>query len=583
MSKRRRVLFLSPFYQNTSGVGTVATGLAGELSARGNLVDKLEYQPWRDKNKYKFETRGREYTFNTADELVRFLEQNKLDYDVMHFHNQVFADGKNEGLFKLYRHVPKLTQIHCVVPYDQKVLGERSHHNYDEMQRQVRMLGKSDKVIHLTPEVQDIAKKLYGDEHPENSGVIGNFALPPYVDKSKVASLRRKLSHGDQTIFLYAGRLSEEKGILELADAFKKAKEKHPKIKLVICGEAAKDSTIKSELEEKLKGLVEGKDFQFMGRVSQAELSNFYAASDYFIQPSRYEHFSVSAIEAMSHKKPVITTKMPSIEKTFKLDDERERLAIPINGINSPDSIEAAIDQAMTADPKQLSAMTQRAHKFYSSELTPGKIAAKFEKEYDALVGRKVSNEASHAYVVPFKEGENINSTVGSIIKRIKDGERVILASYAGAKLPEDLREKFAKELESGRLAFLPSSGGITKTKSSAINKGISLSTQVGVDYVSIVLPGYQVTGRHDEQIESFDKNTAIVHGGPQVKGLEGVLKRENPLHQSTVTIKTGSLGKTGMFYDSMGYAEDMDFYQKTLKHHGKAAIKGSGVEVIAK
>src|SRR3989339_276332 len=108
--KQKRILHLSPFFDNTSGVGTVANSLTNSLEKRGNIVDRLEYRPWRDRMPYTFTTSKKideegkqtdnnrtEYKFNTSEELLEFLKRNKIDYDLMHFHNQVFANGLNEN------------------------------------------------------------------------------------------------------------------------------------------------------------------------------------------------------------------------------------------------------------------------------------------------------------------------------------------------------------------------------------------------------------------------------------------------------------------------------------------------------
>lgn len=312
--KGRKILFLTPFYDNSCGVGTTAKSLAQILKKRGNTVDVLKYSPWKDKDKYTlFLEEDRKINFQDSDSLMKFIKDNKFNYDVLHSHNQIFSNLDNEKFMKNFRNTPLLTQVHMIVPYAEEVLKENDPHGQMETLRQARMLSRSDKVINLSPELDEMMKNYYGVEHQPNSGVIYNFTNIPKVKKEVVDSLRKKLSPNNEKLFLYTGRLSEEKGIHELIKGFKMAKSQNPHIKLVICGGESASKDFMKVLNKEMQGLKEGNDFYYAGKVNQNQLQNYYAATDYFIQPSRFEHFSISLIEAMAHKKPIVMTKIPSM------------------------------------------------------------------------------------------------------------------------------------------------------------------------------------------------------------------------------------------------------------------------------
>jgi glycogen(starch) synthase len=84
---------------------------------------------------------------------------------------------------------------------------------------------------------------------------------------------------------LYAGRLSEEKGVLELVEAA------HG-LPLVIVGDGPLRKRIPSA----------------RGFVSRDELERLYAAAAVVACPSRREGFGVTCLEAMAHGKPVVAT-----------------------------------------------------------------------------------------------------------------------------------------------------------------------------------------------------------------------------------------------------------------------------------
>ena len=395
----RNILFLTPFYDNSCGVGTVAQSLTEELNNRGNNVEILEYAPWKSEGQYKFISKtGEEVKLNSSDEVIRFLEEHGKNYDVIHSHNQVFSNGNNENLFDYLGNTPILTQIHMIVPYANDVLGDDSPHRKEEAERQKRMMARSNKVIHLTKDLEDLANSYYGRDNTTPMGTVYNFAKPPELNREEVTKLKSRLAPNGEKLLLYAGRLSEEKGILELVQGFKQAKESNPDAKLVICGDRSNGKNFMAEVDRELEGLKDGRDYVYEGRVSQDKLQGYYGAADFFIQPSRYEHFSISLIEAMAHKTPVIMTKMPSMRKIMKLDekDPGDRYAISIDDINSSDNIGSAINTALKTSRYDLDNMTKNANGFYQRELTPDKIAQRYEQEYDKLISaRKDSQKGS--------------------------------------------------------------------------------------------------------------------------------------------------------------------------------------------
>jgi glycosyltransferase involved in cell wall biosynthesis len=89
----------------------------------------------------------------------------------------------------------------------------------------------------------------------------------------------------DPPEILYAGRLSREKGVLELAEAARGRR-------LVIVG----DGPLRSELPEAI------------GFVPNQELQSFYARAAVVACPSHREGFGIACAEAMAHGKPVVAS-----------------------------------------------------------------------------------------------------------------------------------------------------------------------------------------------------------------------------------------------------------------------------------
>ncbi|MGY4884688.1 MAG: glycosyltransferase family 4 protein [Nanobdellota archaeon] len=577
-SKGRKILFLTPFYDNSCGVGTSAKSLAQILKKRGNTVDVLKYSPWKDKDKYTlFLEEDRKINFQDSNSLIKFIKNNQFNYDVLHSHNQIFSNLDNENFMKNFRDVPLLTQVHMIVPYAEDVLKENAPHGQMETLRQARMISRSDKVINLSPELNEIMKKYYGLEHPSNSGVIYNFAERPNIKKEVVDSLRKKLSPHGEKLFLYTGRLSEEKGIHELIKGFKLAKSQNPNIKLVICGGQSASKNFMKSLNKEMQGLKEGKDFYYAGKVNQDQLQNYYAASDYFIQPSRFEHFSISLIEAMAHKKPIIMTKIPSMKEVMKLNSsESERYAIPINEINSPEAISSAINSAVNFAPNSLESMIKRATNLYENELTPDRIAEKYEKEYDALINSKKQNKLfENVYAIPVSsKDKNLSKTIKSILDK-KDGSQIVISPYGGYNLTKEFLDSYKELIKEGKIRILQSDEKITKHKSNALNKAFLEASKSGADYFTVVLPDHLIKHSYSEKIK-WNKDAHMIYSHGDDSNLEVALKERNPINQSETTFKHDALNKSSGFFDLLPYAEDMDIYQKML-NKGMNIVKYTG------
>jgi glycosyltransferase involved in cell wall biosynthesis len=136
-----------------------------------------------------------------------------------------------------------------------------------------RVLGGARLVIAASNELADSARGLGAREvriipsGVDLPAVVGDEADPPEV--------------------LYAGRLSAEKGVLELAEAA-------AGLLLVIAGDGP--------LRERIPGA--------RGFVPHDELQQLYARAAVVVCPSRREGFGVACLEAMAHGRPVVATRV---------------------------------------------------------------------------------------------------------------------------------------------------------------------------------------------------------------------------------------------------------------------------------
>jgi glycosyltransferase involved in cell wall biosynthesis/predicted metal-dependent phosphoesterase TrpH len=101
---------------------------------------------------------------------------------------------------------------------------------------------------------------------------------------------------GEITV-LYAGRLAAEKGIDLLADAFLAARDRDPRLHLVLAGVGPEEAALRARL---------GEHATFLGWLRGPELARAYASADAFLFASQTDTFGQVILEAQASGLPVI-------------------------------------------------------------------------------------------------------------------------------------------------------------------------------------------------------------------------------------------------------------------------------------
>ena len=91
-------------------------------------------------------------------------------------------------------------------------------------------------------------------------------------------------------VLLYAGRLSEEKGVFDLPDILAQLNETARKVKLVIAGTGPAQERLQRQLPEAV----------FLGWVDKNQMPDLYSRVDLLVLPSRFDTFGNVILEAMS-------------------------------------------------------------------------------------------------------------------------------------------------------------------------------------------------------------------------------------------------------------------------------------------
>ncbi len=112
-------------------------------------------------------------------------------------------------------------------------------------------------------------------------------------------------------VLLYAGRVSKEKGVMELPEVFARVKARIPDVELVIAG--------KGPAEEELQKALP--DAKYLGWVDHNLLPQLYSAADLLLLPSKFDTFSVVVLEAISCGLPVMAYNIMGPKDIIKKDE----------------------------------------------------------------------------------------------------------------------------------------------------------------------------------------------------------------------------------------------------------------------
>ena len=97
-------------------------------------------------------------------------------------------------------------------------------------------------------------------------------------------------------VILYAGRISKEKGVMEIPHILGRARQEFGDVQIVVAGTGPAEEELKQAMP----------DAVYLGWVEQQYLPALYMAADLFLLPSRFDTFSCAVLEALSCGLPVL-------------------------------------------------------------------------------------------------------------------------------------------------------------------------------------------------------------------------------------------------------------------------------------
>ncbi|MBR5653170.1 MAG: glycosyltransferase family 4 protein [Prevotella sp.] len=278
-----------------------------------------------------------------GDNLETFAKKQGIKYHAVEISRQLAPVKDLKAVFKIARYIRKNKIDIIVAHYFPKaslittcaslISGRRTKvmvaHGvlHDTMSGLVRKLviweqkfdvAFAKKVVCVSPSV---AKRRLEDkiDKPEKQVVLGKGSCngvdalekfnPEKVSVEEIATLKEKYGISkDDFIIGFSGRLVRDKGVVELSQAFRILKEKHPdkSIKLFIIGEPEKRDAVPQEV---LDTLLDNPEVVFTGRIPYSDIQKYYLLMDVLVLPSYREGFPTVVLEACAMGIPVIVSK----------------------------------------------------------------------------------------------------------------------------------------------------------------------------------------------------------------------------------------------------------------------------------
>jgi starch synthase len=376
-----QILMVTPWFGGVMGVGTAVKGLTEALTTQGHTVDVLHIAPGKTSAVTLVDHAGQHRRPRPLDAVLEW----QREYDIVHFHDDASSDGRDGGFSQVRRRhpVPVVLTLHSLAHQHQLAVGASPWRTCAQEAIQADLIEQASAVLVLTEHSRSEMIARFTDRE-QIFHVTGNGVAPPGPLPDGWGWFRRELGWGsDLKIVLFLGRLSREKGVEALAKAFAGLHQIRPAARLVVAGPPVGDVARRAEAVLEGAGLRHGIEYFFVGPVGPEMRDGLLNDAQVVVLPSTAEQFPMVALESMSRGRACVVSALSSLRETFRLDDPRERLALPISLPPTPDSIRRALLEALSSP--EIPAMVERAQRATHERFSWQQAAAKTLQVYEAL------------------------------------------------------------------------------------------------------------------------------------------------------------------------------------------------------
>ena len=179
----------------------------------------------------------------------------------------------------------------------------------------------------------------------------------------------------NKIVFLNVGRLSRNKGQLDLIQAFKKIQSKRKDIILLLAGEGS----LRTEMEKEIDKFGLHKIIHLLGY--RTDVSSLLHHTNFCIFPSYVEGLSGAIIEAVLAKKPCIVSNIEENKECFPNEDGA--LFFPVGNVSK--MIES-IDKALSLNEKEWKEMVNSSFEFGREHFDILRASERYEYFYKKIL-----------------------------------------------------------------------------------------------------------------------------------------------------------------------------------------------------
>ncbi|MHA2221054.1 MAG: glycosyltransferase [Candidatus Thorarchaeota archaeon] len=328
---------------DTGGQVVYVLELSKALSKQGIAVDI--YTRWFDKSKemiepvplfpnlrivripagpWKFVPKEELYDYlqELAENMIDFIQENKLEYDLFHGH---YVDA---GIVAIHvsRTIgkPVYFTAHSLGAWKRQLMDgfskkmEEKYQFEKRIEEELKVFQAVNGQTATTKAQLQIMESLYNFQS-ENTMII-----PPGVDVEAFHPGKTSENPELPTNYIFClSRIDENKGHELLLNAFDIVRRNLPEIHLVIGGGSPRPKPREKQLLNRIEKIIDEKGMRdrvhLVGYIPDEKIKSFYQQARVFVLPSTFEPFGMTALEAIACGTPAIVSKFAGVSE-FLID-----------------------------------------------------------------------------------------------------------------------------------------------------------------------------------------------------------------------------------------------------------------------
>ena len=173
----------------------------------------------------------------------------------------------------------------------------------------------------------------------------------------------------------FVGRLTRDKGVAELYEAFTRLRPSYPDLRLLLLGEFEKGDAVPAEVRQRIEA-----DAAVICPGFISEVETCYWAMDVFALPTRREGFPGSPLEAQVASLPVVTTDATGAADAIL--GGVTGLRVPVGDV---DALTAALDRLL-GDPVLRASMGQSGRAWVQKNFQRELVWAAYARDYEQIL-----------------------------------------------------------------------------------------------------------------------------------------------------------------------------------------------------